>query len=426
MWFDRDRSSETERSCCCLNVIVVVVEDKTVLSPSESQLLGALFARASMDCETMTDRPESTSPPKTARIEEEDISPNMKEQRLHAYSIKSKSVKHPILTTVVEVQGWTVLSCECCQMVVFATDLKEGGFRAVIDAACAYKSDFPSLRASPHFSKTFGILIKMGAGLWLEDKREDSEGCPAELLTVATGVISHEKASMQEKVRAFEYDQVAKFESFRQQALAELQALAGIMKRSSPGRPTKIQIDSSLQVDTPSPRLSQDLGTPGTLASLSTARLSASSRNTSSPLATDLEDDSIFEFEEDLRTVEEASLACLQRLPLVVAGQDLSDESEEDASSSPRMASSAPRLLVQALKSVGTRGPSGYVKGSQQKGEFRGVQGREKEFVPPYPLSSGSITSPRKLLQMQKEEEEKLFENAVRFQALSFKARAVI
>jgi len=285
-------SKELQRACLCLNITFTVIPDD-VLSSSELDLARSLF---------------NESVPKL----------------LVVGRLTSIDVKHPTLTSRFEQQGWTLHTCNCCVMAVFVAD---GASRAAVDGACKRESEFASVMASSSFSKTFGIAIphkSAGAAAW--HSIDDVSGCPQELLALATEKISNEKLAVDQRIKAYAYQQREQFEAFRQDTLVELEALSAAAVKVPEEKPPVlpfIRAGSPAIISRTSPfNLTPPRGGSPTTPLISSARShslildrrpsinsSYPSRDSvsglESPQAADFSevpagDDSIFEFEEDV------------------------------------------------------------------------------------------------------------------------------
>jgi len=280
---------ELQRACLCLNITFTIIPDD-VLSAPELDLARSLF------------NPEST--PKLLLVGR----------------LTSIDVKHPTLTTRLEQQGWTLHGCDCCMMCVFVADANS---RAAVDGACKRESEFASVTASLNFSNTFGIAIphkSAGAAAW--HSIDDVSGCPQELLALATEKISNEKLAVDQRIKAYAYQQRELFEAFRQRTLVELEALSAAAVKVSEEKPTMLPfIRSSSPKSRTSPyTLTPPRGSPTTpiissarsqslvldrRPSINSSYPSRDSVSLDSPQAADFSevpagDDSIFEFEEDV------------------------------------------------------------------------------------------------------------------------------
>lgn len=443
---------ELQRACLCLNITFTIIPDD-VLSSSELEVARSLFAEAI---------------PKLLLVGR----------------LTSIDVKHPTLSSRSEQHGWTLHSCDCCMMAVFAADQAS---RAAVDGACKRESEFSSVMSSANFSKTFGIAIpykSAGAAAW--HSIDDVSGCPPEMLALATEKISNEKLAVDQRIKAYAYQQREQFEAFRQRTLVELEALSAAAVKVSEEKPMLMPF---IRAGSPKSRTSpfnltppRPSPTPPIISSTRSHSLILDRRpsiNSSypsrdsvsgldSPQTADLSevalgDDSIFEFEEDVAAGSKGYY--LSANTFQDWGQQ-DDDDEEILSSGIEsrippiggrsegfsIASSLPISIPQSFKftphgnSVTSRGfmtSSSSSNGNSETKTGSGSEARRGSLITmgrlqPRPeedqderavnmlLPSHSVPEGFRARKGSEKDAEEQFEHAVRFQSLSLKTRTYL
>jgi len=363
-------------------------------------------------------------------------------------------------------------------LAVFAAD---GLSRAAVDGSCIRESEFASVTASSNFSKTFGIAIphkSAGAAAW--HSIDDVSGCPQQLLALATEKISTEKLAVDQRIKAYAYQQREQFEAFRQRTLVELETLSAAAVKESEEKPPGLPFlragspksktspyTLTPPRSSPTPQIATSSARSHSLVldrrpSINSSYPSRDSVSLESPQAVDIAevpagDDSIFEFEEDV------GMSSRPAYYLSAASFDQWSQAEEDdeevtavenrippigvfRSEGFTLSSSLPISIPQALKplsgSVSNRGVSGSRSGSGSSSSVssshsggRNSSGLRQSspldeedqrvvnmLLPPHAHAEGVMKS-RKGSEKDAEEQ---FEHAVRYQSLSLKARTYL